>query len=110
MPKVGRLTRERLDAGSAWLEQLPNDRWFIQIFAADAEHHAEVETLLRRLASAKVEMSSIHVYYSDLSGKPRYGVTYGDYATREEVSAAMRGLPKPLRVSKPYPRQIIRLR
>ena len=110
MPKVGRLTRERLEAGRAWLEQLPDDRWFIQIFAADAGHHAEIETLLRRFSSSKIEMSSIHVYYSELSGKPRFGVTYSDYATREAASAALRELPKPLRASKPYPRQVVRLR
>jgi hypothetical protein len=110
LPKVGRLTRERLDAGRAWMENSPDDRWFIQVLAADADRHGEIEALLRRLSSSDIQMSSIHVYYSELSGKARYGVTYGDYATWEEVSVAMRSLPKPLRVSKPYPRQVIRLR
>ena len=109
-PKVGRLTLERLEAGRTWLEQLPDDRWFIQIFATDANRHAEVETLLRRLASSKVDMDRIHVYHSDLSGKPRFGVTYGDYATSAAAAAAMRGLPEPLQSSQPYPRQVVRLR
>ncbi|MCX7168374.1 MAG: AAA family ATPase [Rhodocyclales bacterium] len=109
-PKIGRLTLERLEAGHTWLEQLPNDRWFIQVFATDADRHADIEALLRRLASSKAETSSLRVYYSELSGKPRYGVIYGDYATREAASAAIRGLPKPLRASKPYPRQVVRLR
>jgi type II secretory pathway predicted ATPase ExeA/septal ring-binding cell division protein DamX len=109
-PKAGPLTRERLEAGHAWLEQLPDDRWFIQVFATDASQHAEVETLLRRLSSSKAEMSNIHVYYSELSGKPRFGVMYGDYPTRAAASAAIRELPKPLRANKPYPRRIARLR
>jgi type II secretory pathway predicted ATPase ExeA len=109
-PKFGPLTRERLEAGQTWLEQLPDDYWFIQIFATDASQHAEVETLLRRLSSGKPEMSNIHVYYSELSGKPRLGVTYGNYPTRTAAAADIRDLPKPLRANKPYPRKVARLR
>jgi len=109
-PKAGPLTLARLEAGRIWLEKLPNDRWFIQLFATDADRHGEIEALLRRLSSSRTEMDSIHVYYSELSGKPRYGITYGDYSTREAATAAIRSLPKPLRAGKPYPRQIVRLR
>jgi type II secretory pathway predicted ATPase ExeA len=109
-PKLGPLTTERLEAGQAWLKQLPDDRWFIQLFATDASRHAEVENLLRRLPSGGVEMDKIHVYYSELSGKPRYGVTYGDYPSAGAASAAARGLPPALRANRPYPRQAVRLR
>jgi len=80
------------------------------VFATDAGRHGEIETLLRRLSSGKTDMSNVHVYYSELSGAPRYGVTYGDFATREAASAAIRGLPLALRANKPYPRQVVRLR
>ncbi|MCX7156462.1 MAG: AAA family ATPase [Rhodocyclales bacterium] len=109
-PSIGPLTLERLQAGHAWLEKLPNDRWFIQVFATDAGRHGEIETLLRRLSSGKTDMSNVRVYYSELSGTPRYGVTYGDFGTREAASAAIRGLPPALRANKPYPRQVVRLR
>ena len=109
-PKFGPLTRERLEAGQAWLEKLPDDHWFIQVFAADAGQHAEVETLLRRLSSGKPEMNNIHVYYSELSGRPRLGVTYGNYSTRAAAAADIRELPKLLRANKPYPRKVARLR
>jgi type II secretory pathway predicted ATPase ExeA len=109
-PQLGPLTTERLEAGQAWLKQLPDDRWFIQLFATDASRHAEVENLLRRLPSGAVEMDKVHVYYSELSGKPRYGVTYGNYASAGAASAAVRALPQVLRANKPYPRQAIRLR
>ena len=109
-PKFGPLTRERLEAGQIWLQQLPDDHWFIQVFATDASQHAEVETLLRRLSSGKPEMNDIHVYYSELSGRPRLGVTYGNYPTRAAAAADIRELPKPLRANKPYPRKVARLR
>ena len=109
-PRVGPLTLERLEAGRLWLEQLPDHHWFIQVYDTDAGRHPEIETLLRKLSSGTSEMDGIHVYYSELSGKPRYGVTYGDYSTASAAAVAMRGLPKHLRVSKPYPRQAVRLR
>ena len=107
---VGSLTRERLEAGRAWLAQLPDDGWFIQIFATDASRHGEVETLLRKLSSSGIEMGKIHVYYSELSGKPRYGITYGNYPTRGAAAAALRELPQLVRINRPYPRQAVRLR
>ena len=109
-PRIGKLTLERLEAGHIWLGKLPDDRWFIQVFATDAGRHGEIETLLGRLPSGNTDMNNVHVYYSELSGKPRYGVTYGDFATREAAAAAIRGLPHALRASKPYPRQVVRLR
>jgi type II secretory pathway predicted ATPase ExeA len=107
---VGPLTFERLEAGRTWLEQLPDNRWFIQVFATDAARHGEIEALLRKLSSSGAEMSNVHVYYSELSGKPRYGITYGDYSTRDAAAAVISELPKSLRASKPYPRQVVRLR
>lgn len=108
--KVGRMTRERLESSRPWLEQLPSDRWFIQIFAADAERHGEVESLLRRLAATGEDSDQLRVYFSELSGRPRYGVIYGEYPSREKATAAMRGLSKQLRANKPYPRPATRLR
>ena len=109
-PGIGPLTRDRLEAGRTWLQQQPDDRWFIQIFDTAASQHGDVETLLRRLSRDSAEMGNIHVYYSDLSGTPRYGVTYGDYSSWTAAVTAMRGLPKLLRTTKPYPRQVVRLR
>jgi len=107
---VGPKTRERLEAGRAWLGALKDDRWFIQLFATDASRHGEIEVLLGRLSSGGVDMAQVHVYYSELSGKPRYGVTYGDYASSGAAAAAIRNLPPVLRANKPYPRQAVRLR
>jgi DamX protein len=108
--KLGRLTLERIEAGQLWLQQTSNGRWFVQIFDADASRHAEVESLLLGLSANNIDLAGIHAYYSELSGKPRYGVIYGDFATREAAAAAIRDLPKPLRANQPYPRQVVRLR
>ena len=109
-PNIGKLTLERLEAGKAWLEKMPDDRWFIQIFSTQAGRHAEIEDLLRRLPYRDVDKEKIHVYYSKLSGEPRYGIMYGDYPTRTAASSAMRKLPKSVLANKPYPRKVVRLR
>ena len=108
--KLGRLTQERIDAGQLWLQQATNARWFVQVFDTDASRHVEVETLLRNLSANNVDLTGVHAYYSELSGKPRYGVIYGDFATREAATAAIPDLPKQLRANQPYPRQVARLR
>jgi MSHA biogenesis protein MshM len=108
--KAGRLTRERIESSRAWLEQLPNVRWFIQVFAADADRYGEVESLLRRLVAAGEDSDQLRVYYSELSGRPRYGVIYGDYPSRERAASAIRGLSAQLRANKPFPRPAVRLR
>ncbi|MBK9020571.1 MAG: AAA family ATPase [Sulfuritalea sp.] len=110
MPKVGPLTSERLEAGRAWLEQVPDDHWFVQVYDADARRHAEIETLLQKVKRENEEFGNVHVYFSELSGVPRFGVTYGSYATGAAAAIALRGLPKSLKASKPYPRQVLRLR
>jgi type II secretory pathway predicted ATPase ExeA len=104
------LVRERLEAGQRWLEQAPNDRWFIQLLATDADQQAQVENFLRKAANNRLDMDKLHVYASSLSAKPRLGVIYGDYPTRLAAAAAIGQLPLALRKTKPYPRQVIRLR
>ncbi len=108
--QIGRLTRERLEASRGWLEQVPNERWFIQVFDADAGRHTEVEAFLRRLPASGEENAQVRLYYSELSGSPRYGVIYGDFESRDAATAAIRTLSKLLRANKPYPRQAVRLR
>jgi type II secretory pathway predicted ATPase ExeA/septal ring-binding cell division protein DamX len=108
--KLGRLTRERLEASLPELEKLPDSHWFIQLFDAEGRRHGEVEAFLRRIAQIGADAEAIRVYYSELSGAPRFGVIYGDYSSREAATTAIRGLPPPLRANMPYPRQVIRLR
>lgn len=107
--KVGKLTLERLEAGNAWLEEMTNDHWFIQIYSTEADRHAEIETMLRRLSSQKIDMNKLHVYYSELSGEARYGIMFDDYPSRAAAFAAIRKLPKSVLANKPYPRKVIRL-
>lgn len=104
------LVRSRLEAGSLWLQQAPNNHWFIQLFAVDADRPQEVAAFLDKGTASAIDMSKIHIYHSTLSGKPRYGVIYGEYPTQAAAIAAMAGLPVMPGAGRPYPRQVARLR
>jgi type II secretory pathway predicted ATPase ExeA len=104
------LVRSRLEAGHLWLEQAPNNHWFIQLFATDADRPQEVAAALDKIMASAIDTNKIHIYYSTLSGKPRYGIVYGEYPTQAAAIAAMAGLPAVSGASRPYPRQVSRLR
>lgn len=108
--KLPPLTQSRLEAGRLWLAQAPDDHWFIQLFATDANRREELYAYLRRAKASGIDLENLRIYASSLSGRPRYGVIYGEYPTRTATLAAIAHLPAPLRTNQPYPRQVIRLR
>lgn len=104
------LTQQGLEAGNAWLAKVPDTRWFLQLYANDASKIELVETYLKAASAGGLDMQHIRVYRSSLSGKERMGVIYGDYESRSEAIGAAQKLPKNIRVSNPYPRQVAKLR
>ena len=103
------LTEQALDRGRTWLAASSDDRWFLQLYAVNEADSAKIEAYLRRLAETE-SSESIHAYRSDLSGKLRYGVIFGDYPDRAAAIAAIKKLPEWVQASKVYPRQVKRLR
>ncbi len=103
------LTQARITAGQHWLEKTPNDHWFIQIWVTDATQQEQVESFLNAAAS-QADFNNLRVYFSPLSGQPRYGIIYGEYPTRTAAMAAIKQLPDRLKKTKPYARQVSRLR
>jgi septal ring-binding cell division protein DamX len=103
------LTQARIAAGQHWLEKAPNDHWFIQIWATDATQQEQVESFLNA-AAPQADFNNLRVYFSSLSGQPRYGIIYGDYPTHATAVAAIKQLPDILKKTKPYARQVSRLR
>lgn len=102
--------QQRVDATTTWLNSAPDERWFLQLLASDADQREQIEAYVRKLTALRLDMSKLRIYYSELSGKPRYGVIYGDYPTRDAALAAARKLPPTLRAGHPYPRQVKKLR
>ncbi|MCK9285809.1 MAG: AAA family ATPase [Rhodocyclaceae bacterium] len=103
-------TDRYLEAGRVWLEQADDERWFIQLLAADADEQSRVESFARKLPSAQLDDAKIKIYLSDLSGKMRYGIIYGDYQSATEAKAQIRRFPAWLQTQRPFPRPVRQLR
>lgn len=100
-----------LEENQPWLETVSGDRWFIQLFTAiDGNEPAQVEAFLTNIRNAGLEMARIRVYRVTIGDKPRYGILYGDYVSRQDAVNAMNALPPEAKRYRPYPRQAIRLK
>jgi type II secretory pathway predicted ATPase ExeA len=105
-PRLEKLLAE----SQPWLDTAPQHRWFLQLLTTKAAHPELVEAFLARAHSGGAETAKLRVYHSSLSGAARYGVIYGDYASRNDAIDDLRNLPPALRTHDPYARQVIQLR
>lgn len=100
---------ERIAATEQWLKKTPGNRYFIQLLNLEAPATAEVEAFLETHAG-KLDAGQLRVYRSQLSGRDRVGVIYGEYSSRDEAARAMSQLPPEIRATQPYVRSISKLR
>lgn len=103
------LTRQHFGQYDQWIDDAPNNHYFIQLLATDATQTGQIEGFLAR-ANTVLDPSQIRAYRSSLSGRDRVGVIFGDYASREEAAEAMQGLPDSIKAAQPFPRQVSKLR
>jgi septal ring-binding cell division protein DamX len=100
-----------LEESRPWLETVADNRWFIQLFTAiDANDPAQVESFLANIRNAGLEMGQVRVYRLTSGDKPRYGILYGDYVSRQEAVNVLNALPPEAKRYHPYPRQALRLK
>jgi type II secretory pathway predicted ATPase ExeA len=69
-----------------WFDSVADNRWFVQLFTAiDADNPVQVETFLGQVRNAGLEMAQVRVYQLNVDNKRRYGVIFGDYASRKDA-------------------------
>lgn len=100
---------ERVAMTDEWLKNTPDSHFFIQLLSADAKSQRETEEFIAQI-SARLDVQSIRVYRSRLSGRDRIGVIYGDYATQAEAAADLIKVVKATPGSSPYIRSVSKLR
>ena len=98
---------ERLAASEDWLKTAPDTHYFIQLFNADASRTREVTSFLKTNA---LDARELRVYRSELSGRDRLGVIYGDYPSADAATADLARVAKISRIGKPYIRSVSKLR
>ena len=110
LAKLGSQTRARIEATRSWLANVPDQHWFIQLLTTDAGNADEIENFVAATVQATGKEDQVRVYVADIPGKPRIGVIYGDYPSREAALSALQQLPASLRALKPFPRMVKWLR
>jgi type II secretory pathway predicted ATPase ExeA/septal ring-binding cell division protein DamX len=100
---------ERIAATDEWLKKTPGSHYFIQLLNTDASNQRNVEFFLENNTKS-LDPQQLRVYRSNLSGRDKLGVIYGDYPSREAANAALAKLPEPIRASRHYIRTTSKLR
>jgi len=100
---------ERIAATEDWLQRTPDSHYFIQLLVTDAGSQREVLDFMANNARV-LDARQVRVYRSRLSGRDRLGVIYGDYSSREQASAALAMLAEISPSSRPYVREVRKLR
>lgn len=104
------LTQTLLQKSGDWVDATPPERWFLQLYATEASQEGQIENYLQGFKAAGGDLDRLHIYRSDLSGRMRVGITWGDFASREEARRTIAQLPVSIRARGPYPRQVRQLR
>lgn len=105
----GKSLDEHIASSEEWLRRTPDTHHFIQLFSTDSSNRAAAESFLaERLRDLDAEQ--VHVYRSALSGREKIGIIYGDYPSPEAAAAALAALPAHIRQTRPYLRQVRKLR
>jgi MSHA biogenesis protein MshM len=100
---------ERLAASAEWLKTAPDSHYFIQLFTTDVNNPQTLELFLARAAQT-LDAQQLRVYRSSLSGRDRYGVIYGDYATLEMASSELKKINANPSINGAYIRTVRKLR
>ena len=100
---------ERIAATDEWLKITPDTHFFIQLLSTDGNNHRGVAIFIENNTKA-LDPQEIRVYRSNLSGRDRLGVIYGDYASTDAAGAELAKLVDVNPTSRPYIRAIRKLR
>ena len=100
---------ERIAATNEWLKTAPDTHFFIQLLSTDGSNIRGVEIFLENNTKA-LDPQEIRVYRSNLSGRDRLGVIYGDYPSAGAAGAELAKLVDINPTSRPYIRAVRKLR
>ncbi len=99
------LLEEKLADGHAWRDAVADNRWVLQLYTVNESHRAQLEKFLANILQQGVDKEQIRVYRSEVGDTGRYGVIYGDYASRKSAQQALVDLPPVLKPYGPYLRK-----
>lgn len=100
---------ERITSTGEWIKATPENHYFIQLLSTDGNNEIGVRQFIEGAAS-KLDYRQIRVYRSNLSGRDRLGVIYGDFVTWETANTELAKLAEIPLEGKPYIRAVSKLK
>jgi type II secretory pathway predicted ATPase ExeA len=100
-PGPGRLLEARLSRTRGWLREVDAGHYSIQLMATEASRRTNLEDFLRRRKRVG-ELDEVYVYQTRISGRPWFGVLFGDFASFSMARDALDRLPSALTRHQPF--------
>ena len=96
---------QRLAATQTWLSGVNQRHYTIQISLGFADEPSWLERFLSQ--DDVIELNDdIHIYFTEIQGRQRIGVVYGEFTSYGDAKAALANLPDTLRHHQPFLRNI----
>lgn len=103
------LVSERIDASTTWLDEPGEGHLTIQLLLTENDDLQPVEKLLKDNAYHDLR-SDIYLLRSEVGGRPRWNLLYGEFNDKAKALAALAALPERIRQHQPYLRSLENLR
>jgi type II secretory pathway predicted ATPase ExeA len=103
------LVSERISASTSWLDRPGDGHLTIQLMLTDNDNLHGVEKLLKT-NNYRDLLPDIYLYRSDVGGRPRWNLLYGEFDDKTRALAALSALPERIRQHRPYVRSLRSLR
>ena len=100
---------ERLQASRHWLARSGASGLTIQLLLSEDDDLAKLEELLSNQPYSDL-LPNIYLYRSEVNGRQRWNVLYGEFDARSKALAALADLPARVQVQQPYLRSLTALR
>ncbi|HFD80063.1 MAG TPA: AAA family ATPase [Gammaproteobacteria bacterium] len=103
------LVSRRLRASHQWLQRPADGGLTIQLLLTREDDLQTVEKLLEKQPYRQL-LNDIYLYRSEVKGRPRWSLLYGEFDERAKALAALAELPEEIQRHQPYLRSLAALR
>ena len=103
------LVSQRLLASNDWLQQPANSRLTIQLLLTEDDDLRVVEKLLGKQSYSSL-LPDIYLYRSEVAGRQRWNILFGEFDSKTKALAALADLPERIQRRQPYLRSLNSLR
>lgn len=94
-----------------WLASVAENHWFVQLYTTIDDSRPElIERFLAQALKSGLDTAPLRVYHYQSKDMSRYGVIYGDYASRPDAVSMLNTLPAEMKRTRPYVRQASQLK